>query len=115
MTAFAEWLDRVLTLGEAVFDGPPAPGRADVDATIHRLERAYALHALDVAGPPLTFDSTAALAAARYLAGACWRVVAPDGVAVGVPPPGGPVTPAAHLAADVTLRFLPAVLGRARL
>jgi hypothetical protein len=113
MPTFPEWLDRLLADGEAVLDGPPACGRAEESAALTVLRRAYAAHALDVAGPPVPFDPAAALAAAEEVAWACWRLVGGD------PgrgrPLGEPATPAAHLCADLTLRLLPTVHRRARL
>jgi hypothetical protein len=87
------------------------------------LARAFADHALDVAGPPVPFDPAAALAAAHFLAAACWHLIAPADAdaAPELPPLGEPAgyplagRPAAHLSADVTLRFLPAVHRRAAL
>jgi hypothetical protein len=109
MAPFVDWLRRLLTHGEAVLDGPPQ----FTDAAGPVLATAFADHVLDVAGPPIPFDANAALAAARLLADACWRLVAPDDGPVRLPPLGEPRTPAAHLSADVTLRFLPAVYRRA--
>src|SRR5262245_27554919 len=112
MSPFADWLDRVLTDGAAVLAGPP-DARPDDGAAVAVLARAYAAHALDVAGPPLPFDAATATAAAHALADACWRLVSAEAVATARLPE--PATPAAHLSADLTLRLLPAVLHRARL
>ncbi|WP_439620509.1 hypothetical protein [Gemmata sp.] len=116
MPTFRDWLERTLSLGESVLDAPAAllpAHHADVDEL---LRAAFATHALDVAGPPLTFDAAAARDAAVALARACWFLVRP-------PEDTSPVTltlaanpsPAAHLSADVALRLLPAVHRRARL
>jgi hypothetical protein len=111
MSPFADFLQRVLDEGEAVFLGPLS---GDGDAAARSvLAEAFADHAIDVAGPPISFDPAAALAAAHFLADACWRLVAPTDAAVAVAPVGEPHTPAAHLSADVTLRFLPTVYRRA--
>jgi hypothetical protein len=111
MSPFADFLQRVLDEGEAVFLEPPT-GDGDADAR-SVLGRAFADHALDVAGPPIAFDPAAALAAARVLADACWHLVAAADTAVALAPVGKPRTPAAHLSADVILRFLPTVYRRA--
>jgi hypothetical protein len=108
---FADWLDRVLTHGESVLSGPP--GRATDEAARSVLARAYADHALDVAGPPISFDPPTAVAAAQVLAAACWHLVGPTAGDVDLPPLGQPRSPAAHLSADLTLRFLPTVYRRA--
>ncbi len=115
MPAFADWLGRLLEDGESVQAGPPNVSPADRAAVGELLREALRAHALDVAGPPIAFDPDAAFAAAAALAEACWRLVAADPDAV--PPAdrlGAPRTPAAHLSADVTLRFLPAVHRRTR-
>jgi hypothetical protein len=116
MPPFADWLDRVLTEGESVQAGPPVISGPDAAATRDVLRRAFDRHVLDVAGPLVPFHEAAALAAAGLLAVACWRLVADEDA-----PPSGPnlarepSVAAAHLSADVTLRFLPAVYRRARL
>src|SRR5438445_162837 len=104
-----DWLDRLFTDGEVELTGPPA---AASEAT---LRRAHAAHALDVAGPPLPFDAAVARAAADWFGRACWTLVGPDEPGDDLKPLGEPASPAAHLSADLTLRFLPAVLSRARL
>jgi hypothetical protein len=111
MDSFRDWLARVLADGDSVQDGPPALP-ADRAPLLADLRAAFERHALEVAGPPLPFDPDAALAGAVALARACWLLVAGEGE-----PPAmksAPQTPAAHLSADVCLRFLPAVLRRAR-
>jgi hypothetical protein len=113
MPTFPEWLDRLLADGAAVMDGPPECPAAAADAARTVLRRAYAAHALGVAGPPLPFDADIALSAAEQVAQACWRLVA--GGPGRARPLGEPTTPAAHLSADLTLRLLPAVHRRARL
>jgi hypothetical protein len=106
---FSVWLKRVLEYGESVQDGPPVWRGVDVRPL---LDAAFRDHALDVAGTPVVFDLGAAKWAARLLADTCWRLTSDD--------PSEPVperepdSPAAHLSADVTLRFLPAVYRRAK-
>jgi len=107
------WLDRVLYYGESVLSEPlPHDPSSDQDAAA-LLARAFERHRLEVAGPPLEFDPTIALAAARCLADACWNLVTPEPTEGEVFSPGEPNSAAAHLSADVTLRFLPAVYARA--
>ncbi len=113
MPAFVDWLARVLEAGESVQDEPPVvPPRREVTAF---LEKAYWLHAADVGGPPIAFDSETAHLAAATLADACWRLVTPDPDA-SLPKNhlGLPRSPSSHLAADLTLRFLPSVYRRAK-
>lgn len=116
MPTFRDWLERTLRHGESVLDAPPALAPAQHADADELLRAAFHLHALDVAGPPAAFDAAAAREAALALAWACWFLVRP-------PEDTAPVTlvltanpsRAAHLSADVTLRFLPAVHRRARL
>jgi hypothetical protein len=111
MCPFRDWLDRVLTAGESVQDAPPHRAAADYPAVEARFRAAFDLHALDVAGPPVAFDPAAALRAADALAAACWLLACGDDGRVALEPAA---SPAAHLSADVTLRFLPGVYRRAR-
>ncbi len=112
MPPFHDWLDRVLAAGESVQDAPPRLAPAERPAVEARLRTAFESHALDVAGSPVAFDPAAALGAAQTLAWACWSLV---GEGVDEPPALTLATgPAAHLSADVVLRFLPSVRRRAR-
>src|SRR5262245_59331591 len=115
MLAFAECLDHLLSEGEAVMDGPPVVPSAERAAALDVLERYHRLHALDVAGPPLPMQPAVALAAAEQVALACWRLLTPEDVTPLKLPAREPVPPAAHLSADLTLRFLPAVHRRAKM
>ena len=115
MTPFRNWLDRVLTRGESVQETAPALPPDERPSVEALLRTAFDAHALDVAGPPLAFDPAAAHAAAGLLARACWLLVGTgeaDSVSLAL---NTPHSTAAHLSADVTLRFLPAVHRRARL
>jgi hypothetical protein len=112
MSPFSTWLARVLSDGESVQDEAPHLSAADRPGVLATLRAAFDRHALDVAGPPIAFDPDAALGAAVALARACWLLVGGEGESptVGVEPHAA----GAHLSADVCLRFLPAVLSRAR-
>lgn len=112
MPPFRDWLARVLADGESVQDEPPSIPPAERPAVLADLRAAFERHALDVAGPPVPFDPDAAAGAALVLARACWQLVggAPEPLTVGVEP----ISASAHLSTDVCLRFLPAVLRRAR-
>ena len=115
MISFPDWLDRVLSLGESVQDAAPvvtSDERGHVAAILHE---AFERHAFDVAGPPVIFDPKMGIAAAEVLARACWLHASSDASeAVSLELKAGPSSASAHLSADVTLRFLPAVLRRAR-
>lgn len=112
MPPFRDWLARVLADGESVQEEPPVLRDAERPPVIADLRAAFERHALDVAGPPVAFDPAAAVGAAVVLARACWQLVGgdPEAIDVGVKPAAA----AAHLSADVTLRFLPVVYRRAR-
>jgi hypothetical protein len=114
MRLFHDWLDCVLTSGESVQDAPPWFAPAERPAIETRLRAAFELHTLDIAGPPIAFDSETAIRAAVELARACWALVsaADDDSRIALPAAN---TPAAHLSADLTLRFLPNAYRRARL
>lgn len=116
MTTFRSWLSRVLAHGESVLDEPPHLVPAERPAVLDELRSAFERHALDVAGPPIPFDPEVAAMAATALARACWLLVGdPEDGQIAIGLATEPSSPAAHLSADVTLRFLPAVYRRARL
>jgi hypothetical protein len=112
MPAFHDWLTRVLAHGESVLAGPPVLADGERPAVLAALRDAYAVHALDVAGPPLPLDEPTALWAAEVLATACWHAAV--GEDAGRLRGREPATPAEHLSADLLLRFLPGVYTRAR-
>jgi hypothetical protein len=115
MPPFADWLTRVLALGESVQEAPPTLTPPERPGVLAVLRTAFDESALDVAGPPIAFEPDVALAAAVLLARACWLLVGADEKE---PPTltlrAEPVSPSAHLSADVALRFLPAVYRRAK-
>jgi hypothetical protein len=118
MASLAEFLDRLLSDGSAILRSPPVLSKQDARDAIGRLESAFADVRLDIAGPALPFDAPAAVAAAEFVWRACWFLVQrgqPEAEAARVLiPPAPPATAAQHLSADMTLRFLPPVLRRAR-
>ncbi len=92
----------------------PLPAQADPDA-LAVLAEAHRRHALGVAGPAIAFDGPTALAAGRVLYQAGWYLLSAnepvDAARLRMPDPR---TPAQHLAADLLLRYLPAVHRRAQ-
>lgn len=115
MTPFADWLTRVLTRGESVQEDPPTLAPEERAGVLAVLRDAFGEHALDIAGPPIAFEPDIALAAATLLARACWLLVGADeNEPAALSFKAEPVSPSAHLSADVTLRFLPAGYRRAR-
>jgi hypothetical protein len=111
-------LQRLFDDGTAVLRERPRLAAGERRAALALLERAHAAFRLDVAGPPLAFDGGIALAAAELLGHACWFLVnhaePPAELEKCLALPGPPTSPAQHLSADVTLRFLPQVHRRAR-
>jgi hypothetical protein len=115
MSPLADFLQRLFAEGVALFRAPPAAAPCgDAEAL---LESAYAMHALDVAGPPIPFDAGIALAAAEGVRHACWLLVNRDGPEEEIDRrlrlPGPAASAAQHLSADLTLRYLAQVHRRA--
>lgn len=114
MPAFADWLVCVLNTGESVQAEPPNP--SPTREVTEMLRNEFRLRALDLAGPPIAYDVDIAFQAAAALSEACWQLVSPEPDA---PMPRDrltiPRSPSAHLSADVTLSFLPAVYRRSKL
>jgi hypothetical protein len=114
--AFRGWLERVLNEGESVQGAVPELSADAVGSIEEMLRAAFELHILDVAGPPVSFDANIAILAAEILARACWFLTgASEGENVKLATDVKPATPSAHLSADLTFRFLPAIYRRARL
>jgi hypothetical protein len=113
-SSFIDWLTRVLTYGESIQVETPVETAAERDAILELLAIAFERHSLNVAGPPIAFDSGTAYRAAFVLARACWRLVVPEeDELLPLQLESEPSSPSAHLSADVTLCFLPAVYHRA--
>ena len=114
MSALTPFLDHLLTTGEARLTGRPEPD--DPRDTAEVLRRAFAEYRPDVAGPPVDFDPEAAATAALFVARACWFAVSrdetPEQMAGLLPKLPGPVTAAAHLSVDLTLRYAVTVYRR---
>jgi hypothetical protein len=108
-----QWLERVLSHGESVQTAVPEFRPSDRAAVETILRRNFDVLSLDLAGPPIPFHAESALAAAKVLAAACWRVAGDDDQP-SLTIIHEPRTPSDHLSADVTLRFLPTVYRRAK-
>lgn len=82
------------------------------------LQGAYAVHALDVAGPAIPFEPGVAEAAAAVVFRACRALVdreeRPEELARSLALPRPPASPSDHLSADLTFRYLPGIYRRAR-
>ena len=121
MATLADFLQTLFDEGRIVLKGRPIPLESDhAPAAVARLEAAFDVHRLDVAGPPIAFDgSRSALAGGGA------------GPAVELVPwligrrsvetmerfliwPRPPRTASEHLSADLTFRFLPQIQRRSR-
>jgi hypothetical protein len=118
MSAFVAFLQNLLAEGGVTFTERPRLDAADRTAARPVLEAAYADYCLDVAGPPLPFDAGAAVWASEFLWRTCWFLVnhgePEDVLEKELAPPKPPARAAAHLSADLVLRYLPQVHRRAR-
>ena len=118
MATLGEFLRNLLDEGRIVLKGRSVPLEADRPSALARLEAAFRVHRLDVAGPPIVFDADAALRAAELVRQAGWFLVnrsePVEVMEATLAIPGVPRSAGEHLSADLTLRFLPQVQRRAR-
>jgi hypothetical protein len=118
MTAFHEFLTQLLEQGTVVFRSPAAPRDRPTASAVADLAQAFQTHSLSVAGRRIAFDPDVACAAAELVRQSSWALCNHDdrvaALAKRLKMPVSPVTPSQHLSADVTLRYLPQVLRRAR-
>lgn len=118
MIALLPFIEGVLRDGEAVLSDAADSRGDDRSALARRLEAYHREYHLEIAGPPISYDPAAALMAAESLWLGCWFLVHRDAPPVEVArllaEPREPTTAAAHLSADLLLRFVPQVYHRAR-
>jgi hypothetical protein len=118
MASFVDFLDRLLSEGTVVLRAPTRVEANELQSAERVLADAYEDHRLDIAGPPIAFDASAALSAAEQLWVACWFLLhrgdPPDEIEKRLPLLPSPVTAAQHLSTDLVLRFAPKVQRRAR-
>jgi hypothetical protein len=116
--SLTEFLPRLLEHGEARFRQRPSFAQDDRMRTRTLLQQAFEGYRLDVAGSLIEFDSDIALAAAEVVCMACWYLVnreeREEALKQVVQLPGPPRSAAAHLSADLTLRYLTYVHRRSR-
>lgn len=116
VTPFQEFLTALFDEGKIVFRAPPRDRLTTAAAGI--LVEAFGSHGLAVAGPPIPFELQIAGAAAELLRQAAWALVNHNErmaeLAKRLKMPFVPTSPSHHLSADLTLRYLPQVLRRAR-
>jgi len=118
MATLGDFLRDLLDEGRIVLKGRPVPSEADWPSALVRLEEAFRVHRLDVAGPPVDFDAPSALRAAELVRQAGWFLVnrsePVEVMELALAMPGPPGSASEHLSADLTLRFLPQIQRRAR-
>jgi len=118
MTAFHQFLTQLLNDGKIVFRSARAPEDRPSSPAVAVLAAAFDTHGLSVAGPRIAFDSGVACAAAELVRRASWATVNHDERVADLEKrlnmPGSPATPSQHLSADLTLRYVPQILRRAR-
>jgi hypothetical protein len=117
-TPFHEFLIELLKEGKIVFRSAKAPRDRISPPAVALLAEAFKIHSAAVAGPPIAFDSATASASAEFLRQSSWALVNHDERMADLEKrlnmPGPPRGPSQHLSADLTMRYLPQVLRRAR-
>jgi MoxR-vWA-beta-propeller ternary system domain bpX4 len=115
-TLFQEFLTELFDAGKIVFRA--APRDRPLPADVAMLAEAFDACSLTVAGPRISFDPQVACAAAEFLRQAAWALVNHDervnDLMKRLKMPVSPRSASHHLSADLTLRYLPQVLRRAR-
>src|SRR5262245_33240466 len=116
--SLVEFLRRLFQDGEIVFSSRPVPSDDDAGPALALLERVYAEHRLEVAGPPVPFERRTALAAAEVVRQAAWfllnRSEPSEELEKHLKLSRLPASAAEHLSADLSLRFLPQIHRRAK-
>ncbi len=117
-TPFHEFLIELIQEGKIVFRSAKAPRDPISPRAAAFLAESFNIHSSAVAGPPIEFDFEAASTSAEFLRQSSWALVNHDERMADLKKrlnmPGSPRTPSQHLSADLTLRYLPQVLKRAR-
>jgi hypothetical protein len=115
-TPFHQFLAQLFDEGKIIFRAVPRD-RPSASA-VAVLTAAFEASSLAIAGPRIAFDAELALAAAELLRQASWALVNRDermaDLVKRLKMPVSPLTPSQHLSADLTMRYLPQVLRRAR-
>ncbi|WP_435005528.1 hypothetical protein P12x_003371 [Tundrisphaera lichenicola] len=118
MSSLGDFLRGLLKDGQVVFRERPIPSAKERPEALAVLESAFADHRLDLAGPSIEFDGDSALLASEFVRQACWFLIDRSEPVELVERvlilPARPSRESEHLSADLTLRFLPQVLRRAR-
>jgi hypothetical protein len=118
MNGFLDFVRPLLEQGHARLVARPQVTPADVGPVAAFLATRHADARLDLAGSLIAFDEHEAVAAAERVWHACWFLVnrqePAEEMARCLPAPDAPDSAAAHLSADLVLRFLPTIHRRSR-
>lgn len=118
MSSLADFLQRLFDHGEVALRARPKFGTNDRRMALPVLAAAFDVLRLDVAGPLITFDESAAFAAAQLVYHACWFLMSHDEpereVEKNIDMSLLPQSAAQHLSADLVMRYLAQVHRRAR-
>jgi hypothetical protein len=118
MSPFAQFLDVLFKEGSAVLQDKPSTAARPDAAAVEILKRAFATYQLTIAGPPVEFAPDTASHAGRLLYAAAWLLLSRSETESELEQllaqPRPPRSPAEHLGADLTLRYLPQVYRRAK-
>ena len=118
MASLDDFLTGLFEEGRIVLKGRPLPSEGDHSSAVARLEAAFEVHRLDVAGPSIPFDAPTALGAAELVRQVAWFLVNRSEPVeemerwLRIPRP--PESASEHLSADLSFRFLPLIERRAR-
>ena len=116
ITPFHEFLTQLFDEGRIVFRTAPRDRPSPPDVAV--LAEAFENYSLGVAGPRIAFAPDIALAAAELVRQASWALVNRDermtDLVKRLKMPAPPLAPSQHLSADLTMRYLPQVVRRAR-
>jgi hypothetical protein len=117
MGTFAQFIEALLQRGEIVYASSPTLPETDRAECVRLLSDHYQLEALNLAGPPIPFDSEAALAAAWFVALAGWYLVSTDEpsekLESNLKISGKKRTWISDFSADIALRFAATIYRRA--
>src|SRR4051794_12591654 len=115
--SFHDFLTELLNKGRVVFRSNKAPRDRPRSQDIALLEQAYRAYRLRMAGPAVPFDPAVGYSAAELIRQSSWALVNHDDrvshLKERLNMPIEPLTPAHHLSADLTLRYLPQIFNRA--
>jgi MoxR-vWA-beta-propeller ternary system domain bpX4 len=118
MATLGDFLQTLFDEGRIVLRGRPIPQESDHASALSRLEAAFQIHRLDVAGPPIPFDGPRALLAAELVRQSSWFLInrseSVETMERFLIWPRPPRTASEHLSADLTFRFLPRIQRRSR-